>query len=311
MKLRPLIYGLASLIPGVERLGQRTGGTDSARYCYSVWLRHLVMAKRNGLNAHPEVVAELGPGDSLGIGVAALLSGCERYFAFDLVEFANQKRNLQVFSELIRLFQERAPIPDEAEFPKVKPVLSSYAFPSDILDENRLEQALAKPRLERIRRSLEEINGVDSLVQYRAPWQRTNALESNSVDMIFSQAVLEHIDDLGGTYEAMRAWLKPTGFVSHQIDFKCHGTATEWNGHFRYGDFMWRIIRGRRPYLLNRAPHSTHVGALAKHGYEIVCNQTIRAPSRLQRHELAPKFRGLSEDDLTTSGAFIQATRAG
>ena len=31
------------------------------------------MAKANGLNPYPEVVAELGPGDSLGTGLAALI----------------------------------------------------------------------------------------------------------------------------------------------------------------------------------------------------------------------------------------------
>jgi SAM-dependent methyltransferase len=275
-----------------------------------VWLRHLVMAHQNGLDAHPRVVAELGPGDSLGIGLAALISGCERYFGLDLVEFANNKRNLQVFEELLALFKARAPIPNEAELPNVKPTLPGYAFPSDILDDERLTHALARERLDRIRGSLARVNQVDSLVQYRAPWRQANLLENHSIDMIFSQAVLEHIDDLWGTYQAMGLWLKPSGFLSHQIDFKCHGTAVEWNGHFAYGDLTWRLIRGRRPYLLNREPHSAHLEALTKLGYRIVCDQKVRSPSRLQASDLAPRFRGLSEEDLTTSGAFIQAVRA-
>lgn len=50
MKLKQLIYGVASFVPGVIRLcAKGTGGTDSARYCYSVWLRHLVMAKKTVL----------------------------------------------------------------------------------------------------------------------------------------------------------------------------------------------------------------------------------------------------------------------
>jgi len=82
MKLKQLIFGMATFVPGIYQLRAKgTGGTDSARYCYSVWLRHLVMAKRNGLNPYPRIVAELGPGDSLGIGLAALISGCDKYFA--------------------------------------------------------------------------------------------------------------------------------------------------------------------------------------------------------------------------------------
>jgi len=85
MKLRQLAYGIATFIPGIQSLRQKgTGGTDTSRYCYTIWLRHLVMAKSNGLNFHPKVVAELGPGDSLGIGLAALISGSDKYFAFDV-----------------------------------------------------------------------------------------------------------------------------------------------------------------------------------------------------------------------------------
>ncbi|RJP62040.1 MAG: hypothetical protein C4541_00460 [Candidatus Auribacter fodinae] len=57
--------------------------------------------------------------------------------------------------------------------------------------------------------------------------------------MIFSQAVLEHIDNLPEAYESMRLWLKPDGFMSHQIDFKCHGTAEEWNRHWAYSQSEW------------------------------------------------------------------------
>jgi hypothetical protein len=63
---RRLLMGLATYLPGGPRLAVKsTGGTVSARYCYLVWLRHLVLAERSGLSTNPTVVAELGPGDSL------------------------------------------------------------------------------------------------------------------------------------------------------------------------------------------------------------------------------------------------------
>jgi len=116
MKIRPLIFGIASYFPVINRYGAKgTGGTDSARYCYSVWLRHLVMAKRNGLGPFPRVVAELGPGDSLGIGLAALLSGCDRYFALDVVDHANARSNLEIFDELVELFRAQIDPVDTAD----------------------------------------------------------------------------------------------------------------------------------------------------------------------------------------------------
>src|SRR6185295_10726374 len=83
IRIRPLLFGLASRVPGVTTLFRRgAGGIPSPRYCYSVWLRHLVAAHQAGITSLPKSVGELGPGDSLGTGFAALLSGAERYYAF-------------------------------------------------------------------------------------------------------------------------------------------------------------------------------------------------------------------------------------
>ncbi|MDB5762883.1 MAG: hypothetical protein JWQ21_1878 [Herminiimonas sp.] len=124
MNLRPIIFGIKSYIPGAIHRFQANsgGGTTSARYCYSVWLRHLAMAKINGLDPLPKVVAELGPGDSLGVGLAALISGSEKFLAFDVLSYANTEMNLKVFDELIPMFRNRIDIPGDQEFPAVSPV---------------------------------------------------------------------------------------------------------------------------------------------------------------------------------------------
>ena len=312
MKLKPLVHGIASFVPGASSLHRRgTGGTGSAGYCYSVWLRHLVMAKSNGLSSFPRVVAELGPGDSLGIGLAALISGCEKYYAFDVVDYAKTERNLDVFDSLVEYFENRAAIPAGDEFPKVRPALEVYDFPADILNEDRLRHALDKSRLENIRESIRNTQRGSSSVQYRVPWDDSSILERESVDMIYSQAVLEHVDDLRSAYRAMWLWLKSTGYISHQVDFGCHGTADEWNGHWKYSDVMWRLMRGRRPYLLNREPHSAHLALLKEAGFDVVCDRASKTESVLRRDELASRFRSITDDDLTTGGAFVQAVKTG
>lgn len=310
MKLKHLAFGMATFVPGVNRLRIRgTGGTDSARYCYSVWLRHVVMARSSGLNPYPKIVAELGPGDSLGIGLAALISGCDKYVALDVVEHANTKINTRIFDELITLFMNRTPIPGEDEFPKVEPYLERYEFPADIFSAQRLQRALEPSRIETIRNSISDFRREDSVIHYKVPWDDASVVETESVDMIYSQAVLEHVDDLAGTYRAMRSWLKPTGYMSHEIDFKCHGTADEWNGHWAHSDFLWRLIKGRRRYLLNREPRSTHIAILLAEGFKIACDKRVKSESRLTVNELAPRFRSMSADDLVTSSTFIQAKK--
>jgi hypothetical protein len=308
LKVGQLLYGMATFIPGVGAVfGRGAGDTSQARYCYSVWLRHLVTAAAHGLKIPPGTVAEIGPGSSLGIGLAALLSGAERYHAFDVVEHAQVKRNLEVLDELIGLFKLRAAIPGQDEFPEVHPVLQNYAFPGHLLSDELLKATLSEERLKRIRHSVRNQADAKPMVSYRTRWLDERAVERESVDLLLSQAVLEHIDDLPAMYGAMRLWIKPDGFISHAIDFRAHSTARSWDGHWRYRDFLWRLLRGHRAYLLNREPYSTHLRLLAENGFTTVACQTATAPSAAVRKKLAPRFRNLTDQDLATPSAVIQA----
>ncbi|MCH7549523.1 MAG: methyltransferase domain-containing protein [Candidatus Krumholzibacteriota bacterium] len=308
--IKQLIKGMATFIPGALDLfsRRRTGGTESARYCYSVWLRHLVMADSNGLSTNPKVIAELGPGDSIGIGLAALISGAAKYYAFDIVDYATVQKNVVIFDELLSLFRNKEDIPGEDEFPRVEPFLNSYTFPGHILTDDRLRAALDDRRIELIRQSVVDVTISGSMIQYKVPWYDSNIIEKASIDMIFSQAVLEHVDEIERTYERMYSWLKPNGFMSHAIDFKSHGSANEWNGHWAYSDLTWKLIKGRRPYLINRLPHSQHIKLMNDAGFKVVCDVTNELPSRIRRHDLAQRFRNMQQDDLTTSSTFIQSS---
>lgn len=152
---KAILEGSLSLLPGGDRLFTRgTTGTDSARYCYSVWLRHLVKIQCYRGAVPDGVVVELGPGDTLGIGLAALLSGASRYIAVDVVRHADVAHNLAVLAELVDLFGARAPIPGGDEFPEIKPELNHFAFPTGILDPERLEHSLAPARVATIAAAL-------------------------------------------------------------------------------------------------------------------------------------------------------------
>tara|TARA_B100000315_G_C14423621_1_gene516770 strand:- start:12 stop:494 length:483 start_codon:yes stop_codon:yes gene_type:complete len=146
-------------------------------------------------------------------------------------------------------------------------------------------------------------------IQYKVPWNDSEVIETQSVDMIFSQAVLEHVDDLPETYRAMYEWLKPIGYMSHTIDFGSHGTATQWNGHLLYSDFAWRIIRGKRHYLLNRMSYSKHLDLMDRKGFSVVYKKQFKAESSINRKHLPLRFKSLSEDDLTTQSAFVQSRK--
>ena len=308
LKIGQLLYGIATFIPGVDTVfGRGAGDTASPRYCYSVWLRHLVTAAANGLKVPPRVVAELGPGDSLGIGLSALLSGAERYHAFDVVAHAQVKRNLAILDELIALFKARADIPGPDEFPQVHPLLSSYAFPRTCSTTNTWPPTLADERLARIRDSVRNQNSAGSMIDYRTRWFDEQAIERG----------IDRHADLAGRAGAHRrsarhlpgdAPLDQAGRLHvARRRFSRHSTARFWNGHWKYSDRVWKLIRGRRSYLLNREPYSAHLRLLAENGFAAVGGQQTKADPVIAREQLAPRFRHLTDQDLTTPTAVIQA----
>jgi SAM-dependent methyltransferase len=306
-----LMKSLLTHLPGLRAVTNRgTGGTDSARYCYSVWLRHLIKAHEAGIAVPPRSLAELGPGDSLGVGLAAVLSGVGVYYAADVKPYAELSRNLNIFDELITLFNERADVPGPDEFPGCRPSLRDYRFPHAVLTADRLEQALRPTRLEQIRELLrhDPSHGNGIQIQYAAPWDDPRIIPAGTVDMILSQAVLEHVEDVPLAYEAMARWLRPGGYMSHTIDFRSHGITHRWNGHWALSDRMWRLVKGGRTYLINREPCAEHLRQIERVGMHVVGEERAEGPA-LEAAAVAPRFRGLSELDLRTQGVFVQATK--
>ena len=270
------------------------------------------MAQKSGLPTRLDTVAELGPGESLGTGLAALLSGAHRYYALDVVPHSETSQNLAILDELVELFQRREDIPDNAEFPSVKPIIDSYAFPRNILSEELLENALHWERIASLRKDIlaaEVRSEQSSQITYFVSWNDSKVIKDCSIDMVYSQACMEHVDDLQITYQALYRWLKPGGFMSHEIDFRSHRTTREWNGHWAYSDLVWRLIRGARPYFLNRQPLSTHLEHMLYAGFQIVSENRYTRTTGIGREELAPRFANISDLDLATGAAFIQSVK--
>jgi hypothetical protein len=312
MIIKPLIKGIMTLIPGMEKIlpKGRTGGTVTAQYCYGVWLKHLSILSSNGMKAIPNTIAELGPGDSLGIGLAAMLSGVNNYYALDVVKYSNTAHNLKVFDELVNLFKERQPRPSQG-WPDYDMDLDEHLFPSNILTNEILELSLSEERIRQIRNAIVNPmsqNGCVS-IKYIVPWTDANMMEKESVDLIMSHSVLEHVVDLESTYRAFSIWLNQDGMMSHQIDFESHMLSAKWNGYRAYSEIFWKMIIGNRPYLLNRQPCSVHINLIRENNFELICHLQRYRTDGIRRSQLAPRWKTMSEDDFSCSETFIQAKK--
>ncbi len=303
-----LLRGVLAYFPWYQRRLKRrahTGGTDSARYCYSVWLRHLTRLHQHDCGSWFQNVAELGPGDSIGVGLAALLCGAERYVALDIFPYTQHERWLAMLEDLIDLFARRAPVPDDREFPSIRPRLERYDYPQYLQDGARLDAA----RLHQLRKDI-GASGSER-VRYICPWFDAAQVRRESIDLIFSQAVMEHVTNLEEAYRASFEWLKAGGLASHIIDFRSHGVSEAWNGHWRYPQRLWRLAVARREFTMNREPLSTHLDLARRAGFEIVhCQKEVRGDG-LPRQRLARPFRDLTDEDHRVSGTHLILRKPG
>ena len=288
----------------------KTGGSTSAAYCYSVWLRHLTYLAKTLPDFSFGTIAEIGPGDSIGVGIAALLTGCSTYYGLDAQQYASRSRDIKVFKDLIQLYVQQNDVPHGEGFEKIKPFLDSYAFPIEILSDQIMSEQLSRDRMEAIEKALHGEPTTDIGVYYRSEYNRDSLME-NSCDLIVSQAVLEHVMNIDELYNWMANWLKKGGVISHQIDFKSHGTALDWNGHWTYNENQWVIARNPKTFRnLNRWPFSAHVWAIEAAGFEILFTKRVETPSSIKRRHLARRWQqSVTDEDLKTSGAYIIARK--
>lgn len=305
MKYRYMMKGALTYVPGLLSLAQRAkgdtkgGSTDSAEYCYGVWIKHLTLLHASGMQTIPSRMIEVGPGGSIGVGICALLSGLDKYSALDVTKHADPDNNLAVFDQCIKRFKERAPYPGGSKIADIAKGLDSNGFPSGILTDAVLKRSMSERRLDEIRRNLKEPQG---MVEYVAPWSDPSVVASESIDLIISHSVMEHVNDPADLYVSMAKWCRPSGYMSHSIDYQCHATADKWYGHWMYSQWEWKLIFGNRPYLINRCAHSHHRAFQERAGFTILNEYREISSDIIQRDRIRVEMQ---EDDINCMGAVI------
>lgn len=305
MELVRLAKGMATFVLPAKAYAQRaTGGTNDPVYCYSVFMRHMAKLHRAGMAKVPNTVLEIGPGDSLGCGLAALISGSERYYGVDLLPYANPERDVAIFDALVEMFRERAPIPVGGAYNDVRPPVDCLDFPGNVFADERLDKALRPARLQAIR---DDVGGrAGRHVSYIAPWAGAGDLPRGAVDWSFSQATLMYIDPdaLAGMYRTIADWGAPGSFTSHQVSFSALQLSKHWNGHWVYSPALWKVVRGRWTWVPNRSTLSDHIESMTAAGFAIALAETLTRGDGLHKEKLAAAFKDRPEEDLVTWSLF-------
>lgn len=179
---------------------------------------------------------------------------------------------------------------------------------TDIAPYLELEQAL----ISKGRRppSLAACRTIDEVLERCGAVYLTDGLTSlksvaaASVDLIFSQAVLEHVrrHHFLETMRECRRIVKPGGISSHQVDLRDHlGGALN---NLRFSERVWEseFFAGSGFYT-NRIPFGEMPRLFREAGFAVEVTAVRRwAALPTPRNRLAEEFRGLPDDQLCVSG---------
>lgn len=217
---------------------------------------------------------ELGPGDSLSTAAIAWAHGASEGWLIDAGSYAS--RDIDNYRPL---------------FEK----LSSMRLPRDAAQLMHC-------------RSITDMLSITHCAYREDGLTGLKAVRSASLDMIFSQAVLEHVPrgEFGATLRHLKRILKPGGVGSHVVDFKDHLGASLHN--LRFSDKLWeRAWFARRSgFYTNRLRYSEVVAAFESAGFSVeTVARRMWESIPLPRSRFARQFRSLSDDDLLVQGATL------
>ena len=185
---------------------------------------HDCLTSKFGRSFQDLTVLEIGPGDSVAMGVFAYMKGAKQSFLIDSGDFAT--RDMHFYSSLV----------------------------SQDLTESSFDEMLKNFRINYGKSSLYSLN----------------LLENNSVDLIISNAVLEHISPSllrEYTGEFMRI-LTVGGIMLHRIDYRDHLTGEKFHKHLPFFISNSKFYRNSIMYL-NRLTEDDYTRLFHDIGFDI------------------------------------------
>lgn len=303
------LLGRLLSISGRKRSGYWSSSVHP-EYYYGVWLKHLVLLNAHGMRAIPGWIAEFGPGDSLGVGLCALLCGASKYRGFDTANFIEPARDQAMLARLAELFSARQPRPRKG-WPDFDAHLPATLFPDHILPESRMRETLDPARVARLSADIERLQAGDASasMELTAPWQHRCDDFEPQFDLVMSHTVLQYLPDLRTYFTNCARLLKPGGWMSHQVDFSSMGMTRVWNGHLAYDDIFWRLLTRNQRWFPTRKLLSEYLREIETSGLQLVHIERHCTAGGLTRDQLATAFRCASDEDIRCSGVYMIACK--
>ena len=243
------------------------GAMHKPEYACAVFRKHYDRAAFS--RKHQQFVAlEIGPGDSLLAAVIAAAYGATRCYLIDTAPFATQERGPYVAAA--------------AHLNKLGLAAPDLKGASDLQAILRACNAVYGTR------------GLDSL----------RAIPTESVDFVWSHAVLEHIrrSEFADFMQELRRVLRSDGICSHRVDLKDHlgGKLNNLRIASRYWEAEWMARSG---FYTNRIRYEEMLEVFRRARFyvdvvEVERWDTLPTP----QDQMAAEFSRLDIEDLRVSG---------
>lgn len=221
-----------------------------------------------------KVLLEYGPGDVPGVALFMLAHGAQKVYCVDRFPLLAPS-TLQ--ARVIQSILDRLPEPQKACAGQCLSRTITTSF-----DPARLEY-LVRP------------SGLSGL--------------HGAVDLVYSRAVLEHVDDLEGTFRDMHEALLPRGIAIHLADLGSHGLHDRNPLDFlTWPEWLWHLMYSQKG-VPNRLRVDRYRAAVANAGLDVTrLEASKRVPDEVVaevREHLAAPFRGISDEDLSWIGFWL------
>jgi len=245
----------------------RHGQMDNSGYALKVFQGHYQRAEFPNKSSG-FVALELGPGDSFVSAIVANVYGASKCYMVDAGNFAVD--DINVYRRLMESLK------------------SSGVDVGNVVDCTSIEELL------------EQIGGV----YLTNGLQSLRSIPDDSVDFIWSQAVLEHIrlEEFDDTMSELQRILHPNGVASHRVDLKDHlGGALN---NLRFSKKTWESDwMAKSGFYTNRIRYSDMIDRFQGAGFDVNVLQVDkwnRLP--VPKKSISKEFLEYSDDELCVSG---------
>lgn len=272
-------------------LSRRFGGLRETRF-YNLpnTLAMCSLLQRQGFDARGATVVELGTGWTAGSAAILLSLGAAAVHSFDLYRHLDEGLTARALEEMDRLGEHAA---------------KQFPFACDLPG---LAAACGRGAVDLGR------------FRYHAPHDaRATGLPGDSVDLYFSQAVLEHVPEpvIAGLLRESHRVLKPGGLCYHYVQPTMHATWVDPGStgidYLTCSDRTWRLLYDNGIAHENRLRAPCYVQLVREAGFAIEGTwHTVdaKALASLAHKRVAPRFQSYTREELATDYLWILARKS-